>query len=372
MNQQCILSTCGIGLLTNGADADLRGMVTRHANAKASDDVADPAERERLLRHIEEQRNKLVEATNLADVQRMSPELNSVVRLYASMMTGHGGDYHILVCTDTWLGSETARIIEGWLRSHGLNVDVWRISDLQTARLEYFSLGMSELVRRCHETLPGYRENRYRVIFNLTGGFKSVQGFLQTLGLFYADESVYTFESGEDLLRLPRLPIELDAGHILRDNLRAVRRGAMSLSLADEDQERLCAPLFMTIDGDPTLSPWGELLWQQQSKTILGEALLPPVSEKLEYGAGLAKSVAHLNAERMAQINQKLDWLARYLETGQALNGLDFKDLKTNVKAPSTHECDAWHDEAAMRLYGHYEDGRFVVDELGQKLPSKK
>lgn len=372
MNRKVILSTCGTSLLTNNTDNDVRKLVTSYANVKTADEISDPAVKARLQQHIEERSRELGEMSDLAALQRLSAELNGIIRLYEGRMDGHAGDHHILVCTDTWLGSETARMLAAWLRSRTLSEEVWRITDLQTAELERFSLGMADLVKRCDETFPGYREQQYHVTFNLTGGFKSVQGFLQTLGLFYADESVYTFESGRDLLRLPRLPIKLDAADILKKSLQVVRRSAVGLPLEQEAQAAFTAPLFMTIDGEATLSPWGELIWKQQSKAIMAEKALPLISPKLIYGPDFVKSVdrLRLNGERTAQLHLKLDDLAAYLETKQSLKGLDFKQLKTSVKAPSTHECDAWHDQGAKRIFGHFEGEIFILDELAEKLPS--
>jgi hypothetical protein len=59
------------------------------------------------------------------------------------------------------------------------------------------------VIRWCQDTLPGYRESGYHIVFNLTGGFKSIQGWMQTLGMFYADEIVYIFETGKELLPGP-------------------------------------------------------------------------------------------------------------------------------------------------------------------------
>ena len=51
--------------------------------------------------------------------------------------------------------------------------------------------------------MPGYRQSHYRVVFNLVGGFKSLQGYMNTLGMFYADEIIYIFEAPTaDLIRI--------------------------------------------------------------------------------------------------------------------------------------------------------------------------
>lgn len=367
MKKRCILSTCGTSLLTNGTDADLRGLIIRHANI-AQPDILEPDIRQRLITHCHQRREQILATQDLSELQRLSAELNGIIRLYQAGFEQSTADHHLLICTDTWLGEETAQIVDHWLQTKGLSTEIWRITDLQTAELERFRLGMAELVKRCAEVLPGYQAQGYQVIFNLTGGFKSVQGFLQTLGMFYADESVYTFESGQDLLRLPRLPLQLDADYMVRSYLDAFRRTGVGLSLTGEVTQNLPDTLFMTIDHEATLSPWGELIWQQSRKKIQGEQLLEPISLKLRYGSNFAKTVVDLNADRLTLVNQRLDELARYLETGVNLHSLDFKEIKGHSKAPSTHECDAWHDQDARRLFGHYDGNVFVVDALARGL----
>ncbi|MBK8043622.1 MAG: hypothetical protein IPK21_13770 [Haliscomenobacter sp.] len=71
---------------------------------------------------------------------------------------------------------------------------------------------IKDLLKWCDETLPGYRTAGYEIIFNLTGGFKSLQGYLNTIGMFYADRIVYIFESGQEVIAIPKLPVKLEMG----------------------------------------------------------------------------------------------------------------------------------------------------------------
>jgi len=73
-------------------------------------------------------------------------------------------------------------------------------------------------VKFIEDNLIGYKRNGYRVIFNLTGGFKSVQGFLQSIASLYADEAVYVFETASELLRAPRMPLRLDM-NVVKENI---------------------------------------------------------------------------------------------------------------------------------------------------------
>ncbi|NET50692.1 MAG: hypothetical protein F6K09_18785 [Merismopedia sp. SIO2A8] len=72
-----------------------------------------------------------------------------------------------------------------------------------------------------------------------------------------------------------------------------------------------------------------------------------------------------MRGDRLRRINRRVADIARYLETGQHLSSLDFKELKADPCPPSTHEIDAWADLDAKRLFGHYHDGVFILERLG-------
>jgi putative CRISPR-associated protein (TIGR02619 family) len=362
-----VLSPCGTSLLTNQAGADERRLVSRFANAKYEAQVLGE-EREALHALVQRVEEKIVGA-DLSSARKMSAELNGLIEIYTgNLKTASPSDHHLLLCTDTWLGSETARLIAQWLRAHGLRVEIRKQTDLQTADLVPFQLALTEIVTWCAETLPGYRRQGYHIVFNLTGGFKSVQGFLQTLAMFYADESVYIFESGDALLRIPRLPIELNAVSIARQHLQTFRR--LSLQMPVLALDSVPETLIYGYRDDAILSAWGELVWRQAIDVIYAEAILPPPSPRLKFGPKFEKSVAELPPNRRVEVNKQIDGLCRVLELGEKYNlrSLDFKRLKGNPLPPSTWECDAWADEDARRLFGHYEGDAYVLDLLGRAL----
>jgi hypothetical protein len=47
------------------------------------------------------------------------------------------------------------------------------------------------------------------VVFNLTGGFKSLNGYLQTVAMISADRCAFLFEGAPELMEIPRLPVRL-------------------------------------------------------------------------------------------------------------------------------------------------------------------
>lgn len=81
-------------------------------------------------------------------------------------------DSHILLCTDTWLGEEAAKIVRMYLENHGANVlDIHRQKDLRTDDIESFHVALSDLVKWVHGIISDYKEKRYHIVFNLTAGF---------------------------------------------------------------------------------------------------------------------------------------------------------------------------------------------------------
>lgn len=352
-----IVSTCGTSLLTNLADND-RGLVTRHANARRLEDIPEE-DRRRLQALVNAARQRMLEA-DIEERARLSAEYNGLACYYGGQFAV--GDQHWLIATDTWLGQQTASILEEVL---GQAAQIKRISDLRTEDLQAFRLAMAALVRLCAE---GIKPQGLHVVFNLTGGFKSVQGFMQTLGMLYADETVYVFEGSHDLLRLPRLPIRLDAETIVRDSLRVFQRLDVGLPVSQTETNGIPEIFLFIVNGEVTLSEWGELIWQETRKTLLAERLWPSIDDKLRYAPGFERSLCNCSAEERRLVNERLAELARHLcEPGFNPRRLDFKKLATPYGG-STHECDAWAHGNAQRLFGHFEDGIFVLDRLAEGL----
>jgi len=369
MERLFVLSPTGTSLLTNQAIADDRKLVGKYANTKTLEQIteANAQEAQQLQALVERARERLMQA-DLTLAARMSAELNGIIKLYQGKLQGPQ-DYHALLCTDTWLGHTTAQLVETWLRAQGLIVEVKRQTNLQTEDIHTFQVALSDLVIWCDEIVVSYRQQGYRAVFNLTGGFKSVQGFLQTLATFYADETIYIFETAKDLLRIPRLPVEMVAEETVRRHLDAFRRLALDLPVADLSD--IPETLLMTDGSQTTFSPWGELVWKQsRSKIYRGQVYSPP-SERSRLGEEFAKSVQRLAPDLVERVNKKIDDLVKYLELGDEkynLPSLDFKELRGNPCPPSTHEVDAWADLDAKRLFGHYEGDVFVLDKLDRAL----
>lgn len=349
-----VLSLCGTSCLANLA-GEHRRLVIQHAN------VLDPTqipyhEREELQGLINKVRHVLATA-NLEGARKNSAEINSLAAFYAGDIARGKDDQHFLIHTDTWLGKEAAECVKGFLSRHIGFVELVKFGGLRTDSMLNFRAALGEMARWCEENIP---KNQMHVVFNLTGGFKSVQGFMQTLGLFYADERIYLFESSDELLRIPRLPVRMDAAEEVKRYLRPIRRLACGLCPEAEVPELYA----LEIDGEATLSEWGEIIWQQEKPRIYRERLWPEISRRFRYGDTFKKDAESLPPDRKAQLNRRMDELALFLERDDHPNpkSLNIKPLKGNLHPPCTHELRAWSDRDAKRIFGWFDGDTFIVE----------
>jgi len=367
----CIVSTCGTSILTNQG-SETRNIITKYAHVKDKA-VIENSDREQLETLIATVRKELKETHEIADLKKLAAEINGITLFYDNK-SPNSGDIHFLISTDTWLGGEAASLLEEWLKGKGVtHVGLPKITDLGAQDLSEFQSGIAELVGWCHQQLPGYRDSKYKIIFQLNGGFKSIQGVMQSLAPFYSDETLYIFESGNELLRIPRLPVKLDLEEVVKENFRIFRRLKAGLSVSEEETKTIPQTLIFSIDKKPILSAWGELVWNQVGEKLLTEDLFDSPSEKVVYENEFKASVKKFGKDKLKEINERITDLACYMEKPDRPNPkrLDLKELKGNKCLPSTHECDAWADGNASRLFGHRnpnDQSVFILDRLSKHL----
>jgi len=128
---------------------------------------------------------------------------------------------------------------------------------------------MKNLLAWCEQTIPGFRASGYEVVFNLTGGFKSLQGYLNIIGMFYADRLVYIFETGPALLSIPKLPIRVDTEQLQAQADKLALLGAGASMRPEETREVPEALLRLHSNGEATLSEWGVLVFNSIKYEVL-------------------------------------------------------------------------------------------------------
>lgn len=299
-----IVSPVGISLLLNYAsqirqDSDLRKQFLLHSNDKNL-----PQE---LAGQVEELFGEILTCLIDANVEtrrKLSAELNGLYGLFPNGQFSKS-DMHLLIATDTELGQTTARILDEFLREHGVrNIQIICPPGLQTEDEVQFRRAIRELFADLESILPEYKNKVYQITFNLTGGFKSLYSYLSIVGMFYGDKIVYIFENGK-LLSIPRLPLKIDDSQ-LRQPEQAVqlallaaghiyRRSDIQLpgALWEEDEK-----------GDVTISEWGQLIWDQVKNDILSKGLL--LFPYLEYESTFRKDFEKATPEQRIRLQETL------------------------------------------------------------------
>ncbi len=368
-----VVSTCGISLLLNHADAAERSFLNKMTGAPESE--FDTGGREILSRVMEKARQAVFSAADRSALTSLSAEINSINSLheYFGVFQGQGLKKvdHCLICTDSWIARSAAGIVEQWLNRCGVagcNVKAFR---LPVDDIETFHQGIDDLVEYMAQLLPAETLAARRVVFNLTGGYKSLQGYMQTLGNLWAEETVYLYEGSGTLLHIPRIPVNFDFGDQIATNLQAFRKVEAGLKLTSAERARVPDGLLVDMGDDCLLSFYGKMAWKSSKNSLLNKCLLDPLSPKLRFCGRFRDQIDDLSPERICQINEKLDRFCFFLEEGQ--NGASllardqFKKIK-GEKGGMTHELYAWSDADARRIFGRYAGEVFEMHELGAHL----
>ena len=375
MKRSLVVTTCGTSVLSNDGEAPLRALLSRHANARSEAQLS-PEAQQQVRRHLEQRRAALLSATQ-EQARSLSAEINGIVSLMDE--SGPGATMqHVLIASDTYLGQQTAQLIQAWLLSQGHGVTCVTFGGLRTDDLMSFRGAISELVKWAgSEDVQGYRARGYQVVFHLTGGFKSVNGFMQSLGMLYADEVVYLFEGQRQLLRIPKLPMELRLEPVVRAQLSSFRRmGELELTLPAQQCEGIPQTLLMEVDGRCALSIWGQAVWEQVRATLYREQIWGSAQE-LVVCSEEALADMRRHHSRYETLNERLDDLARFAQARARGEGdgnkhnvrrLDFKALRGAGHKGATHECDAWSGHGGLRLFCRVDGPTILVDRLAPGL----
>jgi putative CRISPR-associated protein (TIGR02619 family) len=180
---------------------------------------------------------------------------------------------HWLIATDTAQDQVTAKMVEEFLRQHGLTADVYTPQGFSARSTESFTNGIDEFLNWIDETVPGYKDSGYQICFNLVGGFKAIQGFANTIGMFYADEIIYIFEGSQDFIRIPRLPIQVDKS-VIKPVQFALMASGVGVWVKLSELQSVPETLIFVVGEEATLSNWGRLTWNNCKRELLARDLL--------------------------------------------------------------------------------------------------
>jgi putative CRISPR-associated protein (TIGR02619 family) len=277
-----VISTVGTSLLTNQVykkylNDDIENYLTRlESSANYShDEIIRNKEIWETVQELEEYAQNILSKNNIKEVRKASAELNGIYELYElydKKIEAAKFDYHYLITTDTAQGIITANLVKEFLLNKVAFVDTYTPEKLSTVSTKNFHQGIDDLIDWVSKKVKEHPN--YDVYFNLVGGFKALQGCMNTIGMFYADKIVYVFEGKySKLITIPRLPITVDIDKLKEHtaNLALLDVGA---SLSPEKTKTIPEAMVAEIDGQMTISNWGGLVWKQCEDNLLSDTLL--------------------------------------------------------------------------------------------------
>jgi len=255
-----IISTVGTSLITNPAEKEQQNILYKYSNCNETD---CPDEIKDLIGKLFPKVLQKLYSSDANSQRRLSAELNGILGFYKESLSDHEQDLHFLICTDTYQGRKSAEVIKDFLGKHKIPTEIIQPKKLSTKNKDDFSEGIKELLKWFDETIYGYRKAEYQIVFNLTGGFKSLQGYLNTIAMFYADKIIYIFESDQsDLIEIPRLPIQIDLEPFKKNKEKILLLNANKI-YETRDFVEFPESAFDSIDGKLILSVWGEVIWNK-------------------------------------------------------------------------------------------------------------
>lgn len=276
MKPKFILSTVGMSLLTNVLSKEEKKQDWDKKLNKSSN-LAKKDLPEEIMSKVDELKGRALHMLIDGDEKSrrlLSAELNGLYGIFAEDGPNLN-DIQYLITSDTFIGQVAAETVQEFLMSQEIYADIFTPAELNTASVHNFSHGMKNLLKWCEDNIPEKAKSGYEIIFNITAAFKSLQGYLNIFGMFYADRITYIFEGSSTLLSIPKLPIKIDQ--------EALERHALYFSLLEKNANLSLeevkhipdALIFLRETGEISLSPWGLLLWKEIKKQVLASELLP-------------------------------------------------------------------------------------------------
>jgi putative CRISPR-associated protein (TIGR02619 family) len=270
-----IISTVGTSLLTNQIDREyeisdyIRLRDTANCNSeevnKYHEDVAT------IIQTLRERAEEKLNG-DINDIREASAELNGIYGLYSREIDQGKSDTHLLITTDTAQGLITAELIENFLKNKGLtSTSTYYAPGFSLNESATFAEGIANLFTYIQEIITSFKKNQHTIHFNLVGSFKAIQGYFNTIGMFYANEIIYVFEGSDEIIRIPKLPVQVDRSIIEPYKVQLLMMDVGDIPKSWEEAQKI--PLdWVLVDGqDMTLSTWGKLLWSQCSDFFMSQ-----------------------------------------------------------------------------------------------------
>ena len=349
-----VICTVGTSIVTRGLAPEGRTLINRNANRPCNDQHI-PAE---FIDALEA--GKIAVRNELRTFQyEVSAELSSLALIFdwqnRHAPSVNNGDQILFVITDTHVGHACADTIIEFLRGHNIPAERLAIKGLQADNIDELQDALAELTKRVNEIVQSYRG--YDITFNLTGGFKSISGYLQQTATLLGVDSCYLFEQSRSLIRIPRMPITLDVAYFVDSPQRVatMRQIALELPVTDTDfadeMLRDAGVLFLPKNLVDTyaLSAWGVVVWQRIKDIVYDKAVMPSPTTQLTF-RNFKKFDGNVPKLKIQDVNETIDVLATYI--CKQVTPLASHKIKPVVgHAVISHEIYAWSDDAAGRIF---------------------
>lgn len=239
-----------------------------------------------------------------AQLDDTSAEIKSLIK-----MSINPDDRVVLIASDTIDGKLSAELVQIFLieRKICLEIEIKVIEGLQATDATLFQ---QEGLRNLLEFLISL-ENR-DIVFNLTGGFKSVVPFLSLVGMLFNKPIRYIHEDSQEVITLSNVPILLNDSLLLlvEDKLRKIEKET-SIPEAEwragiDFNDRRFESLIEKINGQVTFSGLGLLFWER-FKFDYPEELLRDETDPLEKpNKLLERKTSHHGLEKIKPIADRL------------------------------------------------------------------
>jgi putative CRISPR-associated protein (TIGR02619 family) len=271
--QRLVITTVGTSLLTNQIDRESEGSYYERLIDTANYSDEEIIQYDDVIDIMEELKNRAENKLkgSLDDIRKACAELNGIYGLYNNQLDKTIPDHHLLIHTDTAQGRDCAIILEKFLKAKGIiNIESLYSENFSTASNENFLMGISQLIPILKKKITQDYKG-YRICFNLVGGFKAMQGYFNTIGMLYADEIIYIFEDSNNLITIPRLPVEINTEKVkpFQVPLAMMEQGHIPISW--EKAKNLPDEWVIKNAQKIILSTWGQLIWSQCKDEFLSQ-----------------------------------------------------------------------------------------------------
>ncbi len=361
-----VFSTVGTSLLTNAVrEKGLEINLYKYSNFKEDDfDDSNIGVKNTIDSLIEELKEDLSKITDERELRKKSAELNGILGFYRSIKEDKPqNDLHLLICTDTYQSKKVAEVLSDFLNRRGFSTEIIVVPSLTTGSNEGFELGTLELIEKMSFYVEG---NEGEVIFNLVGGFKVVQGILTAIGMIWADRIIYIFETSNEVLFIPKLPVGINLEKIEK-HFDILRKIDIGLRLSGEEKDIVKNKLNSFVSAEfEYLSTWGKALFEKVKKEKYSEKLISPLIDRIVYSDGFKKDFEKLENDKKAKVNETIDDFIRYLKTNIPLRRSRLRPVQGDIGFD--YEIYATSYGEALRIFMRKEGNVYRLMEIKPHL----